>query len=439
MKKLFLLFLFFPGCVYYNIFYNAEKYYKEKDYKRSIEKCKKILEKHQDSNYADDAIFLMGKNYYHLGDYDKSKENFKKIIDFSPNSPFVEESYLFLGKIALEKKNLNEAIIFLEKAADSGDPGIRMETFKTKLELYLLTDDPEKTIEEGERFIKEYGSNSEEAYYIIGNANRLMGNKEEAIKMYKKALKEGDQNPSVKVIYNLAELYFEMDSLSRALSVIEEEKNDSCSLLKGEILMKLENLEEATESFESVKKRKDSLGAVAKYHLGEIKEIQGDTSEALKLYKEAETKGDFGEVCEKAQAKKEIFENIFSLQTLAEKKKNKEENYEKKDEEVEQNYERKDSSYMFFRIGELYYWDLGETEKGVGWYRKVHEEFPGSSYAPKAIFTLLNIELNEGSTFSSEANELFSILMNKYPNTRYSEKAKELYGPYFQDTTSSRE
>jgi tetratricopeptide (TPR) repeat protein len=436
MKKPLLIFFLLSGCIYYNTFYNAKKYYDAENYNKSIEKCKKILEKHPGSDYSDDATFLMGKSYYRLKKHDEAKKNFRRIIDFFPNSPFREESYLFLGKIAIEKKNMDEAIILLNRVADSDDPHIRMETFKAKLELYLLTDNPQKTIDEGEKFIEKYRSNSEEAYYIIGNANRLIGNKEKALEMYKKALKESDSAPSEKLIYSLAELYSEMGNLSEALSIIEEgEKSDTCFVLKGEILMRLKDFEGATESFKSVERRKDSLGAVAKYHLGEIKEIQGDTSGALELYKEAEAKGNFGEICGKAKAKKEIFENFSLLQTLSEKT----ENEGEKNEESKQNNEKKDSSYIFFRIGEIYYWSLKETDKGVEWYKKVHENFPESSYAPKAIFTLINIELTEDSTFSPDARELFSILTEKYPNTKYSEKAKELYGACVQDTASSRE
>ena len=439
MKKILLLFLCLSGCIYYNTYYNAEKYYSEENYKKSVEKCKKILKKYPGSGYEDDAIFLMGKSYYYLENYDEAKKSFRRIIDFFPNSPFVEESYLFLGKVALRKKNLNESITFLDRSADSKDPVIRMETFKTKLELYLLTDEPEKTIEEGEEFIKRYRGNSDEVYYLIGNANRLIGNDEKALKMYKNALKESSSVPSTKLVYNLAELYVEMDSLKEALSLLEKkEKCDSCSLLKGKILMELNDFEGATKSFKSLEKRKDSLGVVAKYCLGEIKELEGDTSAALELYKKAASMRDFGGISEKAKAKEEIFENISLLKTRAEEKENKKEE-EEKEEKVEQNYERKDSSYIFFRIGELYYWSLHETEKGTEWYRKVHKEFPESTHAPKAIFNLLNIELSEDSTFSKEASELFSILMNKYHNTSYSEKAKEIYGPYFQDTTGSRE
>jgi TolA-binding protein len=435
MKKLFLFLLLLPGCIYYNTLYNAQKYCDEKNYSRSLEKCKKILERYPKSKYVDDAIFLMGKNYYHLNKPDEARQNFKKIVDYFPESPFRYESYLFLGKIALEKKNESEAAIFLERASQSNDPDIIIETFKTKLELYLLTEEPEKVIEEGQNFIKKYSRNLAEAYYLIGDANRLIGKNDEALKMYKNALKESSRLPSGKLILNLADLYVEMDSLSKALSIIEKGKvNDTLSLLKGKILMQKGNLEEAIKPLESAGKKKDSLGVVARYHIGEIKELQGDTSGALESYKKAESLGNFEGISRKVRARKEIIENIDLLKKLSEK-----EEEEEEEEETEQIQEKKDSSYIFFRIGEIYYLDLNERNKAVGWYKKVQEQFPGSQYAPKAIFTLLNIELNENLTSSQEANKLFTILEEKYPNTKYTEKAKELYESCLQDTIGTRE
>jgi tetratricopeptide (TPR) repeat protein len=437
MKKTLLVFLFFSGCVYYNTFYNAQKYYDEKNYNKSIEKCKKILDKHRDSKYADDALFIMGKSYYYLKNFDEARVNLKKLIEDFPTSPFRDEGYLFLGKIALEKKDLDGAILFLDKASSSDDSEIKIETFKTKLGLYLIMDNPQKAIEEGEKIIDKYGGHSEEVYFIIGSANREIGNQEKALEMYKKALKESKEEPSGSLIYNLAEIYSEMDSLEKTLSVIEKGKqNDSLCLLKGKTLMKLKNLEEAEKSFRMVEQKKDSLGATAKYHLGEIKEYQGDTSAALGLYKEAVSKGDFGEITKKAQAKEKIFENLSLLNKLSQKIQN---DKQEVDYDLTESYEKKDSSYLFFRIGEIYYWDLEEKLKGIEWYKKVYETFPASLYAPKAIFTLLNISITEDSTYSAEANNLFSMLTGKYPNTPYAKRARELYDHYVQDTTGTRE
>ena len=174
-----------------------------------------------------------------------------------------------------------------------------------------MRNEPQKVIDEGQKFIEKYRAHSAEAYYLVGNANRLTGKDEIALKMYKNSLKESKQNVSGKLIYSLAELYAETDSLPEALSVIDRgKKSDSLSLLKGKILMELEDFDEAIKSLEPVSKKRDSLGAAAKLHMGEIKEIQGDTSSALNLFKKAESEGNFGELRDKARAKKEILENF---------------------------------------------------------------------------------------------------------------------------------
>ena len=436
MRKVIFIFLSFSGCVYFNTFYNAQKYFDEENYKQSIEKCKKILERHPDSKYVDDALFIMGKSNYYLKNYDEAKVNLKKLIDAFPSSPFVPESYLFLGKIAFEKKNVAEAGLFLEKAAETEDSEVRMEILKTQLELYLITDNPEKTIEEGEKFIEKYSSNSEEAYFMIGNANRYIGNEIRALEMYKKAIKESDETPSSRLIYNTAEIYLGMDSLDEALSVIETGKsNDSLSILRGKILLRQQKFEEAIEAFEAISNKKDSLGAIARYALGEIKEYQKDTSAALEYYEKAASSGDFGEITSKANAKKEILESFSLLKKLSE-----ESEEEEKDEALfRSNFERKDSAFIFFRIGELYYWELGEFAEGIKWYKKVYEDFPESVHAPKAVFTLLYICDREDTISSLSKGELFSVLNSKYKKSEYAEMAKKFYESKIQDTTGTKE
>lgn len=434
MRKFVLIFLFFSGCIYFNTFYNAQKYYEEENYKQSIKKCQKILERYPDSKYVDDALFIMGKSNYYLKNYDEARIRLKRLIEAFPSSPFINESYLFLGKIAFERKNVAEASLFLEKAAETKDSEVRMEILKTQLELYLLTDNPEKTIKEGEKFIEKYSSNSEEAYYMIGNANRSIGNNARALEMYKRAIKESGEEPSSKLIYSTAEIYLEMDSLHEALSVIERGKvNDSISVLKGRILMQKHDFEKATEAFGAISNKNDSLGAIAKYSLGKIKEYQKDTTSAFEFYKKAAGTGDFGKITLKAEAKKEILESLSLLKKLSEGSEK-----DKKDEELmRSNFKRKDSAFIFFRIGELYCWELEECSEGIKWYEKVYGGFPESVYAPKALFTLLNLCSREETFSNLDKEELFSILIKKYRKSEYAERAKKDYGTKIQNNTGT--
>jgi tetratricopeptide (TPR) repeat protein len=254
------------------------------------------------------------------------------------------------------------------------------------------------------------------------------------LEMYKKAIKESDEEPSSKFLYSTAELYFEMDSLDEALYVIEKGKsNDSLFIIKGKILVKQQNLEEAEKAFDAISKKNDSLGAIAKYSLGEIKESQGDTSAAFDFYDKAARSGDFGEITLKAEAKKEILESFSLLEKLLEKSEK-----ENEDESLfRENFERKDSAFLFFRIGELYCWELGESSEGIKWYEKVYVEFPESVYAPKAIFNLLNICEEQDTISSLDKGKLFSILSENYRQSEYAKKAKEIYGSKIQDTTGT--
>ncbi|MEO0293631.1 MAG: tetratricopeptide repeat protein [candidate division WOR-3 bacterium] len=435
MKKFFLFFLFFIGCVYYNTFYNAEKYFEEKNYDKSIKKCKKIIERFQDSEYVDDAFFLMGKSYFYLNNLDEAKASFKQLVEYFPGSPFTDEAYLFLGKIAVEKRDKDEALLFLEKASRSPRQGIRMETFKTKLKLFLEFGEPQKAIEEGEKFVEKYSEYSGEIYYIIGNANESMGREEEALKMYKKALGKSKKEEKGKIIFSLGNLYMKMDSLEKALSVIsslgEGKLSDSLNLLKGEVLKKMNNFDESEKFLNFLSYRTDSLGAIAKYNLAEIKEIKGDTSSALFIYKEIDSKRSFGELGLRAKAKKEILEKLKLLKDLSDKEKRKELEKELKDDVM-----NKDSAYIFFRIGELYFWDLKEKLKGAEWYKKTYEMFPKSPYAPKAIFTLFYMNIKEDTTYFFETDRLFSILVEEFKNTQFAEKAKEIYGSYIRNKES---
>ena len=88
MKQFVLSLLFIlalsTGCVYYNTFFNAEKYFAEaqdielKDdgrpqasaiqkYNKAIKKCGIVLTDYKDSKYADDALFMLARCLYYIG------------------------------------------------------------------------------------------------------------------------------------------------------------------------------------------------------------------------------------------------------------------------------------------------------------------------------------------------------------------------------------
>ena len=90
MKKYLILagLIFFVSCAYYNTYFNAQKRYNEafkkqnasksktltgdikKNYRETIKKCWKLIDTYTDSSdWADDALLLIGKSHHNLQEY----------------------------------------------------------------------------------------------------------------------------------------------------------------------------------------------------------------------------------------------------------------------------------------------------------------------------------------------------------------------------------
>jgi len=435
MSRLVLGIFLLLNCVYYNTFYNAQKYYDEglkqkresgggtNSFQKSIEKCNKVLDRYSSSKWVDDAIFLLGMSFYHLNQFDNAKINLEKIIENYSDSPFVKESTLYLGKIALLEGKITESVILLDRAADSEKLDIRMEAFKTKLEIYLKEGSPEKAIAAGQDFINKYKTHKAEVYYIMGNAYNKIEEYSKALEMYKKSWKEAREWEVEGLRYNLASIYVNLDSLPEALSVIGDyNKADSLIILKGRILREMERYEESEAALKFAKNLRNKIGATANYELGLLKEIQGDFEEAEKLFSQATGLGNFGKITSLSSSKSDILELLSYLNTDS--------------GAVDSTEYRKDPAYIYFRIGELYYLELNDLGKAVESYKKVFEDYPVSLYAPKALYVLLNIyskELND----SSQVSYYLSKLIDLYPETDYAKKSMEEFGGIFSDTNSN--
>ncbi len=103
------------GCVYFNTFYNAEKYYDEGEklaarapenaglpasartaFERSVEKSSQVLTSHPNSKYADDALLLLGKAHFWLGNYAESAAALRGLLESHPQSGLRREAAVWL-------------------------------------------------------------------------------------------------------------------------------------------------------------------------------------------------------------------------------------------------------------------------------------------------------------------------------------------------------
>ena len=129
--RLFLLILsvlfLLAGFVYYNTFYNAQKYYaeamsaKEKNdgkvspgidtkFETSIGKCAYIIQEYPTNKWFDNAILLMGQCYYEQEYYIKALRKFQEYEKYYNKYELYPTAKLYLAKTYLEMKEYDEAM-----------------------------------------------------------------------------------------------------------------------------------------------------------------------------------------------------------------------------------------------------------------------------------------------------------------------------------------
>jgi len=112
---LFLSFLFFGSCGYYNTFYNAKKYYKEGDYDRSLEKCDKILSRERYRSLHDDALFLKAQIYERTGEAGKALPLYRRLLTQDSQKEYEQKALYRLFFVHIEQEEYQEAYHLYER------------------------------------------------------------------------------------------------------------------------------------------------------------------------------------------------------------------------------------------------------------------------------------------------------------------------------------
>ena len=185
------------GCVYYNTFFNAEKYFEEantmdlKDdgtptanaiqkYNRVIQKCGVVLTDYKDSKYADDALFLMAKCFYYIGrNHTQAIKNFEELIEFYPESAFLPEAIIYIAKSKYDFRQKEEAykllqnFLLLDKYKEYHPQALQLlANYYLEEEDYVQTDFYLQKLIEKYPKAKEY----ETAFFLKGKAQYDAGN-----------------------------------------------------------------------------------------------------------------------------------------------------------------------------------------------------------------------------------------------------------------------
>ncbi|MEJ2542700.1 MAG: tetratricopeptide repeat protein [Calditrichaceae bacterium] len=275
-----LLILFVLGCAYYNTFFNAKEYYKtgEKkqknstsdkvssdirtNYENAIKKCWKLIDTYGDSSdYADDALLLIGKSHYNMQEYELSAKVLNQFLLKYLNSELIPEAKLWLAKSYIEIEKEDEALDILDNIFDN----------------------------------KVSNEVAAQAFYILGNLYFKNLDYEKAIDNFLKSVEITDDD-EIKgyAEYKIGESFFILEEYENAIYHFEKiQKLDVPVIKEYEAIMQkvnaLSKLERYDEADQILRTMLSNLRFADQYSLIETKlanisEMQGDIDYAMELY-----------------------------------------------------------------------------------------------------------------------------------------------------------
>ena len=275
-----ILILFIIGCAYYNTFFNAKEYYKtgekkqknsssenvpsdvKTSYENAIKKCWKLIDTYGDSSdYADDALLLIGKSHYNIHEYELSAKVLNQFLLKYLNSDLIPDAKLWLAKNYIELGKEDEALDLLDNIFDD----------------------------------KISNNIAAQAFYILGNLYYKNQDYEKAIDNFQKCVEITDDDEiKGEAEFKTGESFFILEEYENSIYHFEKiqkldvpvVKEYEAIMQKVNALAKLERFEEADQvlRFMFGNLRFQDQFSMIETKLANISEIQGDIDYAMELY-----------------------------------------------------------------------------------------------------------------------------------------------------------
>ena len=324
------------ACVYFNTFYNANKFYRQAEkerrkheeiyagwafdgagpelqqqrsnqadqlYDKAARKASKVLEKYKESDLVDDAMFLMGKAFYWRGEYLRSVQSFRDLETNFPNSEFFDQARYWRAQSLEAQRVYSQAqqlyrLLFEEASADIAvEAGMRLAEMAFDREDYVVA------IQEFRATLETYPKNAAQAQLWLRLGESQMALEDDArlgnaLKSFDHVL-EQQPNPDQeyrarlnrgRVLYALGQ---EEAALKTYVELLKEGKfrnfEGRTRLLIGEFYQQRRLLEEALAEYGQVRDDFPATpsAAMALYRTGLLHlQEYGDTELAREYFEE---------------------------------------------------------------------------------------------------------------------------------------------------------
>ena len=439
------------GCVYFNKLYNARKLYRQAEemprrdgevsrtalesYGKVIEKCERLITKHPDSSWVDDAVLLMGKCFYEKGQHNEAIIKFNELEQAFPDSDLNIEGKLYLAKSHIGKDDFELALPVLES---------------------LYAAEPK-------------GDFADEVLFLLGTSHTIVGQEDQAVK-YLQLLEDNHSDSEYRIDANLeiADIYLEREEFAKSLSTLEKFQNVRLKeIYRARYLSRLtrtyvglQRYPQALEAFKKVEREVKSLNLKATQLLlkGQAYVGMDSISQSLDTYQavtasyprsifSAEAAFRMGEIYQEEldslSVAKERFEDVprqYANSPFAEDAIRRSSNISKllKLRESIAAGGTEGKAVVQFDLAETELFQFNNHQKALENYDKFLIDHPFSELAPRAAYAVAYIY----ETFlldETKARTAYRLIIDRYPDSQQAEYAREALGENKQATEQYNE
>jgi outer membrane protein OmpA-like peptidoglycan-associated protein/TolA-binding protein len=413
------------------MFYNAKASYRDgmklkeqnqstqakAKFDKAIEKSALVIKRWPKSRWVDDALFLVGASYYQEGQYAKAVREFDELSLAFPNSGFLPRGELYRGLALLADKQYGTALVTLDavkqkypKLADEATYNLA-KSFIDRTELARGTDSLAAFID---RFPRSRFRLP--AVKLLADASFTLKQYADAEKWYA-LYADLSSDPKERALAKLkiAACRYEQGKYGEAITEVNDvlgrypELDDEANLLLGKALTETGRQPDALAAWVKVKGATD-LGAEAAFRIGKSYEEAGEFDRARAYYDTARTRrvdSDYGVLAVKRLA----LLDALAARTTGKKV----------------GGDTLTPAEAMFLVAEVNNLNLGEYDKAMDLYQKVHDSFPGTDWAAKALFAKAWITRNVKSD-TVGAEPLLKEEISEYPETEYADESRRWLG-----------
>lgn len=452
------------SCVYYNTFWYAKEYYKRAErarkkaeqkarllpstvtgkrestpetsssqkpstsvsgdakalYEKSIEKSSKVLAIYPESDYVDDALFLIGLCYFRMGEYDKAIRKFDELYTNFPESPFIPQARFYRGWANMMLGNYGTSAFEFQVVLD--DKILGEDALFMLAELAYIQNDYPKARDGYKKFIEKYPNSKrlDEAYLKLADVYFHTDSFEQCEKTAEKI--KGSSSPNIRFDANLllARAKLELQKFDEALDILNnlltntDDKNlkAEVELLIGEVYYRWGKLEDAEKVWigVTVKYPKTPASSMAYLRLGELYQKKNwDLVKAGEMYNKAVNESPNSPSARIALMRSQSILELEKVKAFESDTTNK--------EQLLNNY---------FKMAEIYLFDLDVPDSALSIYKHIWENYRGSPSSCRALYGIAWINQYSYKDITS-SDSLYSMVLDSCKGTDWAPKAAEYF------------